>query len=173
LFSSFVLPSRVFAALLLAALVASGCAKKETVQPEEGAPSGAPGAGTEGVAPGEALPGEELADMPAAEDRRVYFAFDSDVIDAAGRAVVEANAKAIRANRNAKVTLEGNCDERGTREYNLALGERRALAVSRMMQALGVPASQIFVVSFGEEKPIDTGHDEPAWKQNRRADIKY
>lgn len=162
-----------FAALLLAALFATGCAKKETVQPGEGAPSGAPGADTSGVVPGEPLPGDEMADMPAAEDRRVYFAFDSDTIDAKGRAVVEANAKAVRANRNAKVTLEGHCDERGTREYNLALGERRAMAVSRMMQALGVPASQIFVVSFGEEKPADPGHDESAWGQNRRADIKY
>jgi peptidoglycan-associated lipoprotein len=162
-----------FAAFLFAALIAAGCAKKDVVQPDEGAPSGAPGAETGGVVPGGPLDSDELADAPAPEDRRVYFAFDSDAIDAAGRAVIEANAKAVRANKNAKVTLEGHCDERGTREYNLALGERRAMAVSRMMQALGVPAAQIFVVSFGEEKPADPGHDESAWSQNRRADIKY
>jgi peptidoglycan-associated lipoprotein len=171
---SFVLPNHTFAALLLAAVVAVGCAKKDTVQPGDstGGNGGSP-ADTTGVMPGEPLGGDDMVGEAPAEDRRVYFAFDSDTIDAAGRAVIEANAKAVRANRNAKVTLEGHCDERGTREYNLALGERRAMAVSRMMQALGVPASQIFVVSFGEEKPADSGHDESAWSQNRRADIKY
>jgi peptidoglycan-associated lipoprotein len=164
-----------FYTLLFASLMfAAGCAKKDTVQPgagEGGASTTSP-ADTSGVAPGDSLSGDAL-DEPAAEDRRVYFAFDSDAIDAAGRTVVEANAKAIRAKSGAKVVIEGNCDERGTREYNLALGERRAKAVARMMQALGVPASQITVVSFGEEKPIDTGHDEAAWRANRRGDIKY
>lgn len=164
-----------FYALLFASLMfAAGCAKKDTVQPGAG-DGGASGssADTSGVAPGDALSGDDLADEPAAEGRRVYFAFDSDAIDAAGRAVVETNAKAIRARPGTKVTIEGNGDERGTREYNLALGERRAKSVARMLQALGVPAAQITVVSFGEEKPLDPGHDEDAWRANRRGDIKY
>jgi peptidoglycan-associated lipoprotein len=163
-----------FYTLLFASLMfAAGCAKKDTVQPgADGSGGSSTAADTSGIASGDDLSGDAL-DEPAAEDRRVYFAFDSDAIDAAGRAVVEANAKVISAKSGAKVVIEGNGDERGTREYNLALGERRAKAVARMMQALGVPAGQITVVSFGEEKPLDPGHDEAAWRVNRRGDIKY
>jgi peptidoglycan-associated lipoprotein len=105
--------------------------------------------------------------------RRVHFAFDSSTIDDEARAIIEAHASHLVANSQLKVTLEGNCDERGTREYNLALGERRAQAVERMMKVLGVAVSRIKTVSYGEEKPLCQEHDESCWRQNRRAEIGY
>jgi peptidoglycan-associated lipoprotein len=75
--------------------------------------------------------------------------------------------------RDSKARIEGNCDERGSREYNLALGQRRAEAVKKVMTVLGVQDGRIETVSFGEEKPADPGHDEAAWAKNRRGDIKY
>lgn len=115
--------------------------------------------------------GGAAADLLA--KRRVYFAFDSSSLDDENRAIVEAHAAHLVANPNLKVHLEGNCDERGTREYNLALGERRAQAVERLMRVLNVPANRITTVSYGEEKPLAPGHDESAWRQNRRVEIVY
>ncbi|MDH5649055.1 MAG: peptidoglycan-associated lipoprotein Pal [Gammaproteobacteria bacterium] len=106
-------------------------------------------------------------------ERVVHFEFDSSAIDAEGAAIVEANAKYLNANTSVSVRLEGHCDERGTREYNLALGERRAKAVERMLKALGVSGARIKTVSYGEEKPVDGDHNESAWRQNRRVEIKY
>ena len=105
--------------------------------------------------------------------RRIYFAFDSSAVDEESRAVVEAHANHLAANKTVKVVFEGHADERGTREYNLALGERRAQAVERMVKLLGVSADRIKVVSFGEEKPLAAGHDEGSWSQNRRVEIVY
>jgi len=87
---------------------------------------------------------------------------------------VQAHSRYLTADkRDAKIRIEGNCDERGSREYNLALGQRRAEAVKRMMTVMGVTDGRIETVSYGEEKPAAPGHDENAWAQNRRADIKY
>lgn len=99
----------------------------------------------------------------------IYFAFDSSEIDSDGTAKIEKLAKYLTANPSTKVRIEGNTDERGTREYNVGLGERRANAVQSALQARGVSAQQLSVISYGEERPAAAGHDEAAWAQNRRA----
>jgi peptidoglycan-associated lipoprotein len=103
----------------------------------------------------------------------VYFDFDSNVVKDEYRGLVQAHSRYIADHRTQHVRIEGNCDERGSREYNLALGQRRAEAVKKVMTVLGAPDSTIETVSYGEEKPAAMGHDESAWAQNRRADIKY
>jgi peptidoglycan-associated lipoprotein len=105
--------------------------------------------------------------------RSVYFAYDKFDVTSEYRPLVEAHAKYLVAHGGAKVAIQGNCDERGSREYNLALGQRRADAVGKVMTLLGVPSRQIETVSFGEEKPKALGHDEAAWAENRRGDIVY
>lgn len=105
--------------------------------------------------------------------RSVYFELDSNVVKDEFKPLVSAHARYLQQNRAAKVTVQGNADERGSREYNIALGQRRADAVSKAMQLLGAQAGQIETVSFGEEKPRATGHDEKSWAENRRADIVY
>lgn len=103
--------------------------------------------------------------------RVIYFDLDSAEIRTDGLAVVDAWSKYLVTNGSAKIRLEGHADERGTREYNVALGERRANAVLQAMTARGVGAAQISVVSFGEERPLALGHDDGAWGQNRRVEI--
>jgi peptidoglycan-associated lipoprotein len=105
--------------------------------------------------------------------RSVYFDFDSNVVKDEFRGVVQAHAKYMVDKRDTNIRIEGNCDERGSREYNLALGQRRAEAVKKVMTVLGVQEGRIETVSFGEEKPAAPGHDEASWAQNRRGDIKY
>lgn len=105
--------------------------------------------------------------------RSVFFEFDSSQIGAADTPVIEAHAKYMAGSRTARVKIEGNCDERGGREYNLALGQRRAEAVRKSLQLLGVPDAEMEATSFGKEKPLDAGHDEAAWAKNRRADLNY
>lgn len=105
--------------------------------------------------------------------RSIYFDFDKDEVKAEFRPLVEAHAKYLNANGSAKIMLQGNADERGSREYNLALGQRRSVAVKKVMNVLGVNDKQIETVSYGEEKPQCTDHNEACWSQNRRADIVY
>ena len=105
--------------------------------------------------------------------RSVYFDFDSNVVKDEFRGLVQAHARYMVDKRDSKIRVEGNCDERGSREYNLALGQRRAEAVKRVMTVLGVQEGRIETISFGEEKPAAAGHDEASWAQNRRGDIKY
>jgi len=105
--------------------------------------------------------------------RVIYFEYDSDEIKPEYQPVVEASAAYLASHPNAIMTLEGHADERGSREYNLALGERRALAVRRQLNVLGGSSSQIRTVSFGEEKPASEGHDESAYAMNRRVEISY
>jgi peptidoglycan-associated lipoprotein len=102
----------------------------------------------------------------------VYFDFDSYVLRDDQRPVVEANARMLAAQKNKKMVIEGHTDERGGREYNLALGQRRAEAVARSMMLLGASDSQIEAVSYGKERPVSEGHDEAAWAKNRRAELK-
>lgn len=109
----------------------------------------------------------------ALSKRSIYFDFDSFVIREEFRPTIEAHARFLGANSGRKISIEGNTDERGSREYNLALGQKRAEAVRKALSALGVPDSQMEAVSFGEEKPRAQGSDEAAWKENRRADITY
>jgi peptidoglycan-associated lipoprotein len=105
--------------------------------------------------------------------RSVYFEFDSFTVADQYKPIVEAHARYLAANRNARVTLQGHADERGSREYNIALGQKRADAVKRMMTVMGIQDTMIETVSFGKEKPRNMGHDEAAWAENRRVDIIY
>ena len=105
--------------------------------------------------------------------RSVYFDFDSNLVKDEYRGLIQAHAKYMGDKKDTRIRIEGNCDERGSREYNLALGQRRAESVKKVMTVLGVPDGRIETISFGEEKPVAPGHDEASWTQNRRADIKY
>lgn len=105
--------------------------------------------------------------------RSVYFPFDVSAVQEADKPIVEAHGKYLGEHPDSKVRVEGNCDERGSSEYNLALGQRRADSVKKMLILSGAKASQIETVSYGEEKPACTEHNEACWSQNRRGDIKY
>jgi peptidoglycan-associated lipoprotein len=99
---------------------------------------------------------------------RVFFDLDKYKIRADAQKILQAQANWLKQRPNLDITIEGHCDERGTREYNLALGERRANAVKDYLVALGVSASRIMTISYGEERPVALGHNESAWAQNRR-----
>jgi len=103
----------------------------------------------------------------------VFFDYDSFAIKSEAQPVLEAHARFLRADRNRRVNLEGHTDERGGREYNLALGQKRAEAVRRALTALGVSDAQMEAVSFGKEKPSDTGSSESAYAKNRRVELTY
>ena len=105
--------------------------------------------------------------------RSVYYDLDSFVVKDEFKPIIEAHGKYLRDNRNARIFVQGNTDERGGREYNLALGHKRAESVKRMLSILGVQEAQIETVSFGKEKPRNPGSDEGAWAENRRSDIVY
>ncbi len=159
--------------VLMAALWLAGCATDKAAgpPPTEGAPS-TQGVDTPAPVDGTPLPTKDSkADLLAR--KRVHFAFDSSTIDDESRAIIEAHAAHLNANPSLKVKLEGHCDERGTREYNLALGERRAKAVERLMRVMGVAANRMTTTTYGEEKPLDPEHNESAWRLNRRVEIIY
>lgn len=103
----------------------------------------------------------------------IHFAFDSSTIDSTNARIVEAHARYIANHPNVKIRLEGHTDERGTRPYNMGLGERRAQAVSRALRAITANAKKMDLVSYGEEKPVASAHDEKTWAQNRRVQIIY
>ncbi len=105
--------------------------------------------------------------------RIIYFEYDSSEIKPEYRVAIEAHSAYLSQNAGTTITLEGHADERGSREYNLALGERRAQSVKQQMMLLGVSSSQIRLVSYGEERPAVDGHDESSWEQNRRVEILY
>ena len=170
------------AGLLVSILLLVACAGTPA-QPEAGEEAPVTTPPTE-EAPSQAVPLEEqvtpgaaVTEEPAAADliseRKIYFDFDKSDIKPEFRDIVEAHAKYLAANPGASVTIEGHCDERGTREYNMALGERRAHSVMQMLTLLGVSKNQVSTVSFGEERPDVDGHDESAWKWNRRAVFVY
>ena len=102
-----------------------------------------------------------------------YFDFDKSIVRPESREALAKHAEFLVSNPDARVVLEGHADERGTREYNMALGERRAKAISRYLTIQGVAASQIETVSFGEEVPVAFGHDDNAWQLNRRVEVRY
>ncbi len=171
---------RMFLALGLAAVMA-GCssvplndvpvedktANANTAQPGPG--SGAQSNVTNVVTPSAG----GTAQGPANVARIVYFDYDSYVIKPEFQSLIETHARFLKANATRKVNIEGHTDERGGREYNLALGQRRSEAVRRAMGLLGVPDAQLEAVSFGKEKPATPGSDEAAWAQNRRAELFY
>jgi peptidoglycan-associated lipoprotein len=140
-----------------------------------GGDTGTSTAGTKGTGvSGTAARGDVLHDPRSVLSKRsVYFDFDSYVVKDEYKPLIEAHGKYLQANRNARITIQGNCDEHGSREYNIALGQRRADTVKRMMQLYGATDAQIETVSFGKEKPKNPGHDESAWTENRRDDLVY
>ena len=99
----------------------------------------------------------------------MFFALDRSDVDTAAKSALDANAALLRQNASWVVTVEGHCDERGTAEYNLALGDRRAASAVAYLKSLGIGAERLKTVSYGKEFPFDPGHDESAWSQNRRA----
>ena len=105
--------------------------------------------------------------------RVVYFEYDSSVLTFEGEAIVQAHANYLNSAPGVQIILEGHADERGTREYNLALGEDRAKSVANVLQALGVSSNRIQTVSYGEERPVALGSDESSWSLNRRVEILY
>jgi len=115
--------------------------------------------------------GAGLDALAGAGARIVYFEFDSFAIRPEYQAIIETNARNLKANKNQRISIEGHTDERGGREYNLALGQKRADAVRRALSLLGVPDGQMESVSFGKEKPAATGENEVAMEKNRRAEI--
>ncbi len=121
-----------------------------------------------GPGSGRVVPGTQQ-DLEVNVGDRVFFAFDSSVLDDAARQTLERQAAWLKQFPAVSVTIEGHCDERGTREYNLALGDRRANAVKAYLVALGVSPDRIRTISYGKERPADPGHDETAWALNRRA----
>ncbi len=168
-------------------LVAGGCAKEQVVKKDEGV------APTAAVAPAatpakkevvkenslqqtpikESAVKEEAKPVSQQEDLRstlekIYFNFDSSKLTEADRAILAKNAGFMKKDATVKVRIEGNCDERGSDEYNLALGEKRAEAAKKYLVTVGVAADRLSVISYGKEKPADAGHDEAAWAKNRR-----
>ena len=111
----------------------------------------------------------DVINGPDSPLKPVFFAFDSDSLDDTARKVLNANAEVLKTYRTWVITVEGHSDERGTAEYNLALGDRRALAAKNYLVSLGIPGDRVRTVSYGEEFPFDPGHVESAWVNNRRA----
>ena len=160
----------VSAAAMMATIALTGCSAKRTGTSEVVvAPMGVPG----GV--GCAVVTNSTSVITAADGNpnAVYFGFDSSEIDAQGQAVLNQQAQFLQANPSARVAIAGHTDERGSREYNLALGERRAQAAQAYLATSGVSASRMEAISYGEDQPADPGHDESAWAKNRRAEISY
>ncbi len=161
------------------AVMAAACASKETktetpVDDKSAAVTApTPNSGGSTVKPTQPSGPVTGINDPMLLKKSVYFEFDSNSVKDEYRGMIQAHSKFLSDNRDKKVRIEGNCDERGSREYNLALGQRRAEAVKKVMTVLGVADGRIETTSYGEEKPVAMGHDEAAWAQNRRADIKY
>ena len=170
------------ACLFAAAALLAGCPKKNTTVEPPVAGSGNPngeGASTSGTPLGgdaNAMGGEAqglAGPAGSAESRIIYFDFDKSDIRPEFAGIVTANAQYLTAHPGAKLKLEGNTDERGTREYNIGLGERRAQAVRRALMLQGAAENQLSTVSFGAERPAVEGDDESAWSKNRRVELVY
>lgn len=165
------------AVVTLAAACSSQEVKKEVPVTDRTTPTTQPTTGQTPTSSPTAQPvitANPLTDpMNILSKRSVYFDFDSNAVKEDFQGLVQAHAKYMVEKRSVNVKIEGNCDERGSREYNLALGQRRAEAVKKVMTVLGVQEGRIETVSFGEEKPAAAGHDEASWAKNRRGDIKY
>ena len=165
-------------AVAAALALTAGCAKKppKTLPPTPGtgaevdpnAAGAGAGAGTGAVGQA-ALPGSRADFLQNVAADRVYFETDSYSIDGEDRAVLDSQAAWLQRNPAVRVTIEGHADERGTREYNLALGDRRANAAKNYLQSRGIAPTRMNVISWGKERPVAEGSDESAWAQNRRA----
>jgi len=171
--------ARVFLVMSCVMLMASGCAKHEMVKKDEGV---APAASTTAKAPVKTEVVQEqpvkqakVAESTAGQNEQlkseltaIYFDFDSFKLSEPARSSLAKNADLLKKDSAEKVRIEGNCDERGSDEYNLALGEKRAKAAMQYLITLGIPDERLLVISYGKEKPADPGHDESAWAKNRR-----
>ena len=180
-------------ALAITALAVSGCNKKPPVAaPPPPGPTSPPSTGGTPPKPAPVPPqpptidenrpvtstaGKDLNTMAIDEINKpensplkpIYFLYDSDEIDEPSKKILEANAAVLKQYGTWVITVEGHCDERGTAEYNLALGDRRALTAKNYLMSLGIAADRLRTVSYGKEFPFAPGHDEGAWSQNRRA----
>lgn len=174
--------------LLAGALFAAGCAKQELVKKDEGiappaakpvvqaAPvaQAAPKAAAPAAQPQSAAATQEAAQAAPAEAslqaqlEKIYFAFDSADLSGQARAALTKNADLLQKQSGAKLRIEGNCDDRGSAEYNLALGERRAASAKKYLETLGVAGARLTTISYGKERPAVTGDNEAAWAKNRR-----
>lgn len=173
---------KALSVLLFSVTLLTGCPSTPSKDDTTG---GAGGAGTSGSGDGAQVEGQgadisggvssmSLEDPASPLSKRViYFDYNSSALSDEGRALVELHAQYLSAHPEHKLVLEGHTDERGSREYNIALGERRAAAVQKIMQLLGVDAAQLQAISFGEERPVDPGHMEDAWQVNRRVELLY
>jgi len=169
----------------LGALVVGGCAKENVVKKDEAiAPSATTQAKQADVARNnttavaKASVSENVTKVAKAEPQqltsaleRIYFDFDSSALSDQARKTLADDAGYLRKKAVSKLRIEGNCDERGSAEYNIALGEKRAKAAMKYLVAMGIPADHLATVSYGKEKPVDPGHDESAWAKNRRDDF--
>jgi len=177
---------RALTVLILAAALGLAACSHKPPRPAPGSNTSVPangGAEASGASGANANEGASGANVGAAEGagpqegllakHTVYFDFDSSEIKGDGTDIVAAHAKYLASHPNIKVRLEGNTDERGSREYNIGLGERRAQAVRRALLLQGASDAQISTVSYGAERPVDPGHDEASWAKNRRVDIVY
>lgn len=173
---------QVLLMMVFTAMLAVGCAKKPATDLAAGDQAGAQqvtqgveemGAGETGI--GESMIGENNAmSMPQAVPslERIYFNFDRYDLSAEAQAILVNNSNFLKTNADQKVRIEGYCDERGSDEYNLALGERRALATQKYLESLGVAKDRLNVISYGEEMPLDPAQNEAAYSMNRRAEFK-
>ena len=154
----------VLALLLVmpAFLFSVSCQKR--VQAQAPTPAAAPAPAPAAPAP---APAPAKMDVPSFMTERIYFDFDKSVLKLEAQALLKKKADWLKANPNAKLLVEGNCDERGTAEYNLALGERRAESAKKFLVDLGIDAKRISTISYGEERPIDPAHTQAAWSKNR------
>ena len=157
----------------LLSVMMTACASNDTDDTTANTTAPAPAANTAGANNGSALSAAELERQRQALAKKVfYFEFDGAELSAEDRDALVYHATDLKANPSKKVRLEGHADERGTREYNLALGERRAQAIERYLQVQGVAAGQLETVSYGEERPVDTRTTEAAHSLNRRVEMK-
>ncbi|MFN3591100.1 MAG: peptidoglycan-associated lipoprotein Pal [Thermaurantiacus sp.] len=165
-----------FALVLGTSLVLAACARREEPLPPPPPPAQPvapptttdPGVGTQPVMPSQ-VPGSQADFIAQSGSDRVLFAFDSYSLDAEARDILGRQAEWLNRYPNVRITIEGHADERGTREYNLALGERRANAARTFLAAQGVSSNRMNVISYGKERPAVDGSNESAWAQNRRA----
>jgi peptidoglycan-associated lipoprotein len=169
--------SLVLLMVLMASVGLGACGKKAT-KPDASATNTSQNTGADSSGVGQASASEEGAEAPGPQEgmlakRTIYFDFDSSEIRGEGTDIVAAHAKYLAARGGLKVRLEGHTDERGSREYNIGLGERRAQAVRRALLLQGASEAQLSTVSYGEERPAAAGSDEAAWTKNRRVEIVY
>lgn len=166
----------LFSVVFLAACETTGSTTSESDASKgtSGSASSSGGATTSGVGSSGTWTGNPLDNPDGLLSKRtVYFEFDMSEVLESDKPILEAHARYLSSNPGASVTLEGNTDERGTREYNIGLGERRAVSVRQFMTLYGASGAQMRTVSYGEERPVAMGHNEEAWALNRRVEIVY